>query len=178
MAKLISFLTIFLIVIIPSIMFAQQDSLVTKKSNDTSKVKSEKASSNVITNKQFNKQIWSKVKKLNKKYRQYNIEKPQSVAGVRGKAKDENLSKKMYYKGGEKYPNIIEVKKAINMLNNMLKDKEVKEDDKPEIYFFIAQCYAQLNDTINQEKYLSELIKKYPKSKYSLQAKELLKKNK
>lgn len=129
----------------------------------------------VIKDKKFMKDVWKKVQKVNQEYRQYKMEKPQPVAGVRGKAHDESLSQEMYYKGGERYPQRYEVEQAVEMMKGMMADTSLEYDKQAEVTFYLGQCYLQLQDHTQAALCFRKVVGEYPKNRYAQNSRQLLK---
>jgi len=119
-----------------------------------------------VKDKKFIQDVWKNMKKLDKKYSEYKTVKPEAVAGVRGKAKDETLSDMMYYKGDEVVPQKKQVMAAITKLTELAENKQIPEEDKPEILFFLGRCYLQVEDMTKAKEIFQTINDKYPESSY------------
>jgi len=158
--KLIVFLTGLLLIIFSLSVIAQE------KEEDKKPVKADKKWMNTV---------WKKVDKLTKEKRSFKTERITTVAGVRGEEAEDEVEKNLYYKGGTKYPTRLELKNAINILEESIKN-DPDAETVPESMYFIAQCYTQLGNIDKAIRYYEDLIEDYEDSKYSVDAKtELLK---
>ncbi|MBP7460154.1 MAG: hypothetical protein KBA26_02590 [Candidatus Delongbacteria bacterium] len=129
----------------------------------------------LIKDKKFMKNVWKKVQKVNQEYRQYKMEKPQAVAGVRGKVQEESLSREMYYKGGERYPQRYEVEQAIEMMRGMAADSSLPITQQAEIIFYLGQCYLQLRDSTQAVQCFRRVSAEFSRSPYVSRSRQLLK---
>lgn len=119
--------------------------------------------------------VWKKVNNVAKEKRSFQVEKATTVAGVRGSEAEDNLVKQLYYRGGGNYPSRLELKNAIDILQNSIKAAP-NDPSVPESKFFIAQCQQQLGDANDAVDTYREIIKYFPDSPFAANAKEELKK--
>jgi len=112
---------------------------------------------------------WKKVGNLTKKKRSFAVEKTTTVAGVRGAEAEDNLLKQLYYKGGGTYPSRLELKNAIEILEQSVK-MEPNDPSVPESMYFVGQCYIQLGENKKAIRAFEDLIEEHPDSDYALLA--------
>ena len=113
---------------------------------------------------------WKKVGDMTKEIRSFKTEKAVTVAGVRGAEAEDEALKRLYYKGGIRYPNRLELKNAIELLENFVKENE-EDPTVVQSKYFIAQCHMQLGEVdVGVEAY-NDLIENFPKSEYAKLAK-------
>jgi len=113
--------------------------------------------------------VWKKVGNLTKEKRSFQVEKATTVAGVRGAEAEDNILKQLYYRGKGQYPTRLELKNAIEMLNQIIKS----EPEAPNVHesrFYIAQIYEQLGENQKAIDTYEEIIKNYPDSESAAEA--------
>lgn len=118
---------------------------------------------------------WKKVGDKTKEIRSFKTEKAITVAGVRGAEAEDEALKYLYFKGGVKYPSRLELKNAVEMLDNFILENP-RDSTIAQTKFFIAQCYIQLGETEKGISTYNELVEKYPNSDCAAMAKDELKK--
>ena len=116
---------------------------------------------------------WKKIGALTKKKRSFQVEKATTVAGVRGAEAEDEVLQHLYYRGGAKAPNNLELKNAIEILE---KDVRINPDgeDVPESLYFIGQCYEELGKPEDARDTYRRLVKEHPENSFAKQAKERL----
>ena len=109
--------------------------------------------------------VWKKVGNLTKEKRSFQVEKATTVAGVRGAEAEDNVLKQLYYRGKGQYPTRLELKNAIEMLEQIIKS-EPEAPNVHETKFYIAQIYEQLGENQRAVETYEDIIKNYPNSEY------------
>ena len=114
---------------------------------------------------------WKKINDMTKQKREFEAKKATTVAGVRGAEAEDAVLNQLYYKGGNRYPSRMELKNAIAMLQETVK-ADPKADGAAEAKYFIAQCYSQLGDKAESQKYYEDIIQNHASTDFAKKAKE------
>jgi TolA-binding protein len=114
---------------------------------------------------------WKKINDMNKQKREFQAQKATTVAGVRGAEAEDAVLNQLYYKGGNRYPSRMELKTAISNLQETIK-ADPKSEGAAEAKYFIAQCYTQLGDKAESQKYYEYVIQNHADSPLAKKAKE------
>ena len=109
--------------------------------------------------------VWKKVGNLTKEKRSFQVEKATTVAGVRGAEAEDNVLKQLYYRGKGQYPTRLELKNAVEMLEQIIKS-EPEAPNVHETKFYIAQIYEQLGEIQKAVETYGDIVKNYPNSEY------------
>ncbi|MFC1555678.1 tol-pal system YbgF family protein [candidate division KSB1 bacterium] len=117
---------------------------------------------------------WKKVGDKTKEIRSFKTEKATTVAGVRGAEAEDEALKYLYFKGGVKYPSRLELKNAIAILEEFVKENP-DDETIPESKYFMAQCYFQLGEADKAKVAFQDLIDNHASSDFSAFAKEEIK---
>lgn len=114
---------------------------------------------------------WKKVNDMTKGKREFEAKKATTVAGVRGAEAEDAVLNQLYYKGGNRYPSRMELKTAISNLQEQIK-ADPKAEGAAEAKYFIAQCYSQLGDNAEAQKYYEDLLQNHAATDFAKRAKE------
>ncbi len=114
---------------------------------------------------------WKKINDMTKQKRDFQAQKATTVAGVRGAEAEDAVLNQLYYKGGNRYPSRMELKTAISNLHETIK-ADPKSDGAAEAKYFIAQCYMQLGDKAESQKYYEDVLQNHADSPLAKKAKE------
>lgn len=114
---------------------------------------------------------WKKINDMTKQKREFEAKKATTVAGVRGAEAEDAVLNQLYYKGGNRYPSRMELKNAIALLQETVK-ADPKADGAGEAKYFIAQCYSQLGDKAEAQKFYEDVIQNHPSTGFAKKAKE------
>jgi len=114
---------------------------------------------------------WKKVGNKTKEIRSFKTEKATTVAGVRGAEAEDEALKHLYFKGGIKYPSRLELRNAIDMLEQFVKDNP-DDPTVAESKYFVAQCYMQLGETDKARTAFDDIIKNHADTEYADYAQE------
>ena len=113
--------------------------------------------------------VWKKVGNLTKVKRSFKVEVATTVAGVRGVEAEDAILKQLYYRGKGQYPTRLELKNAVEMLNQIIKS-EPEAPNVHESMIYIAQIYEQLGENQKAMDTYEEIIKDYPNSESAAEA--------
>ncbi|NKB66801.1 MAG: tetratricopeptide repeat protein [Candidatus Latescibacteria bacterium] len=100
------------------------------------------------------------------------LQKTVTVAGVRGAEAEDVILKKLYFKGGKRFPSQEKLRNAVAALQQSI-EKDPKAKDVPQKLFFIGQCYEKLANKEETAKYYDKLIKEYPGTPFAAKAQVL-----
>ncbi|MCP4725690.1 MAG: tetratricopeptide repeat protein [bacterium] len=114
---------------------------------------------------------WKKVGTMTKEVRSFKTEKSTTVAGVRAAEAEDEALKYLYFKGGTKYPSRLELKNAVELLSNFLRENP-NDEGAPESQYFIGQCQVQLGEIDKGIQAYNKVLENYPESEYAEIAKE------
>jgi TolA-binding protein len=114
---------------------------------------------------------WKKINDLTKQKREFQAQKATTVAGVRGAEAEDAVLNQLYFKGGNRYPSRMELKTAIANLQETIK-ADPKSEGAAEAKYFIAQCYMQLGDKAEAQKYYEDVVQTHAASPLAKKAKE------
>ena len=112
---------------------------------------------------------WRKVSNLTKEKRSFKVEVATTVAGVRSVEAEDAILKQLYYRGKGQYPTRLELKNAIEILNQIIKS-DPEAPNVHESMFYIAQIYEQLGENQKAIDTYEEIIKDYPNSESAAEA--------
>ncbi|OGG47080.1 MAG: hypothetical protein A3F84_13980 [Candidatus Handelsmanbacteria bacterium RIFCSPLOWO2_12_FULL_64_10] len=114
---------------------------------------------------------WKRINDMTKQKREFQAQKATTVAGVRGAEAEDAVLNQLYYKGGNRYPSRMELKNAIALLQETIK-ADPKAEGAAEAKYFIAQCYTQLGDKAEAQKYYDDVIQNHAATDWAKKAKE------
>ena len=109
---------------------------------------------------------WTKVGDMTKDIRSFKTEQAVTVAGVRGAEAEDTALKHLYFKGGVRYPNRLELLNALEILEDFIADN----GDDPNIAqskFYVGQIYFQIGDTEKGQEMFADIIENHPDSDYA-----------
>lgn len=114
---------------------------------------------------------WKRINDMTKQKREFEAKKATTVAGVRGAEAEDAVLNQLYYKGGNRYPSRMELKNAIALLQETVK-ADPKADGAAEAKYFIAQCYSQLGDKTEAQKYYEDIVQNHASTDFAKRAKD------
>ncbi|MFC1556438.1 hypothetical protein ACFL5L_00465 [candidate division KSB1 bacterium] len=114
---------------------------------------------------------WKKVGNKTKEIRSFKTEKATTVAGVRGAEAEDEALKYLYFKGGVKYPSRLELRNAVEMLEQFVLDNP-EDPSVVETKYFVAQCYVQLNELDRAETVLNDIVNNHSDTEFAEYSKD------
>lgn len=113
---------------------------------------------------------WTKVGDMTKDIQSFKTEQAVTVAGVRGAEAEDAALKHLYFKGGVRYPNRLELLNALEILEEFIEENP----DDPSIaqsIFYVGQIYVQIGDPEKGREMFSEILENHSESDYAELAK-------